>query len=198
MASKQETMMEHQGDKRGTSPGGPAPASQRSTGKSGADKATDLHALFEHGLKDIYYAEKKILRSLPKMIKAAHAPELKTALEKHRDETTGQIETLEKVFEMIGKRAKAEKCDAIDGILEEATSLLEDFGGGDAGDAAIVFSAQAVEHYEITRYGSLVAFSTALGLKQVAAALKTVLDQEYAADKSLSAMAESGINRAAA
>jgi ferritin-like metal-binding protein YciE len=157
-----------------------------------------LEDLFEHGLRDIYYAEKKILRSLPKMIKASADESLKAALEKHRDETSAQIETLEQVFEMIGKRAKAEKCDAIDGILEEATSLLEDFAGTETADAAIVFSAQAVEHYEITRYGSLVAFATALGRKDAAAALKTVLDQEHAADKALTAMAESGINRAAA
>lgn len=167
--------------------------------KAGAGAAEKgLEDLFEHGQRDMYYAEKKILRSLPKMIKAASDAGLKAALEKHRDETTAQIETLEQVFDMLGKRAKAEKCDAIDGILDEATGLLEDFSGTETGDAAIVFSAQAVEHYEITRYGSLVAFSKALGRKDAAAALKTVLDQEYAADKALSAMAESGINRAAA
>jgi ferritin-like metal-binding protein YciE len=173
--------------------------SKTAAAKAGARPAEKgLEDLFEHGLRDMYYAEKKILRSLPKMIKAASDDALKAALDKHRDETTAQIETLERVFEMLGKRAKGEKCDAIDGILEEATSLLEDFGGTETGDAAIVYSAQAVEHYEITRYGSLVAFAKALGLKEAAAALKTVLDQEYAADKALSAMAESGINRAAA
>jgi ferritin-like metal-binding protein YciE len=169
--------------------------------KKSAAKSSDakgLADLFEHGLKDMYYAEKKILRSLPKMIKAAQDPDLKQALESHRDETMTHIDTLETVFDMISKRAKAEKCDAIDGILEEATSLLEDFGGSETGDAAIVFSAQAVEHYEITRYGSLVAFAKALGLKDAATELKRVLDQEYAADKKLSGMAETGINRAAA
>lgn len=170
----------------------------KSMENSKGEKGKGLDALFEHGLKDMYYAEKKILRSLPKMIKAAEDPALKQALEKHREETTGQIEVLEQVFDMIGKRAKAEKCDAIDGILEEATSLLEDFGSSRTGDAAIVFSAQAVEHYEITRYGSLVAFATALGMTDAARALKTILDQEYAADKALSGMAEGGINRAAA
>ena len=157
-----------------------------------------LADLFEHGLKDIYYAEKKILRALPKMVKAAKDAELKAALEAHRDETAGHIETLEAVFEMMGKRPKAEKCDAIDGILEESTSLLEDFGSTETSDAAIIFSAQAVEHYEITRYGSLIAYAKALGMKDAAAKLKAVLDQEYHADKSLSAMAETGINRAAA
>lgn len=173
------------------------------TSKKASSKSTDptvkgLGDLFEHGLKDMYYAEKKILRALPKMIKAAQDPALKQALESHRDETMTHVETLETVFDMIGKRAKAEKCDAIDGILEEATGLLEDFGGSETSDAAIVYSAQAVEHYEITRYGSLVAFAKALGLKDAATSLKQVLDQEYAADKALSGMAETGINRAAA
>jgi ferritin-like metal-binding protein YciE len=168
------------------------------TGKTAASNVKGLGGLFEHGLKDMYYAEKKILRSLPKMIKAAQDPKLKQALDSHREETMGHVEALESVFEMLGKRAKTEKCDAIDGILEEASSLLEDFGGSETADAAIVFSAQAVEHYEITRYGSLVAFAKALGLSDAAAELKRVLDQEYAADKALSAMAETGINRAAA
>ncbi len=171
-------------------------AAKETTAKPATEKGLD--SLFEHGLKDIYYAEKKIYRSLPKMIKAAKDPELKLALEKHREETSGQIEILESVFEMLGKRAKPEKCDAIDGILDESNSLLEDFGNTETSDAAIVFSAQAVEHYEITRYGSLVAFAKALGLNDAAAALKQVLDQEYATDKLLSSMAESGINRAAA
>jgi ferritin-like metal-binding protein YciE len=172
--------------------------SKSSPAKSSDANVKGLADLFEHGLKDIYYAEKKILRSLPKMIKAAQDSGLKRTLEAHRDETMTHVDTLEKVFDMIGKRAKAEKCDAIDGILEEATGLLEDFGGSETSDAAIVFSAQAVEHYEITRYGSLVAFAKALGLKDAATELQRVLDQEYAADKALSGMAESGINRAAA
>jgi ferritin-like metal-binding protein YciE len=177
-------------------------SSDRSKKPASADKSAattkGLHDLFEHGLKDMYYAEKKILRALPKMIKAAHDATLKQALDSHREETMGHVEALENVFEMLGKRAKTEKCDAIDGILEEAAGLLEDFGGSETSDAAIVFSAQAVEHYEITCYGSLVAFAKALGLPDAAAELKRVLDQEYAADKALSAMAETGINRAAA
>lgn len=172
--------------------------SKTAAGGKSATSQKDLSDLFEHGLKDMYYAEKKILKALPKMIKAAQEQKLKDALEKHRDETSGHVETLESVFEMIGKRAKSEKCDAIDGILEEGTGLLEDFGGTETGDAAIIFSAQAVEHYEISRYGSLVAFATALNLKDAAKALKSVLDQEYAADKGLSAMAETGLNRKAA
>ena len=158
----------------------------------------DLDALFEHALKDMYYAEKKIYRSLPKMIKAADDPALKEALTAHRDETQGQIDVLEQVFELIGKRPKAEKCDAMDGILEEATSLLEDFTGGAANDSAIIFSAQAVEHYEISRYGSMHAYAVQLGMTEAAGLLKGILDQEYAADKSLSALAEGQLNAKAA
>lgn len=158
----------------------------------------DLEALFVHALKDMYYAEKKIYRSLPKMIKAADDAALKEGLTAHRDETQGQIEVLEQVFEMLGKRPKAEKCDAMDGILEEATSLLEDFTGGAANDSAIIFSAQAVEHYEISRYGSMHAYAVQLGMTEVAALIKGVLDQEYAADKSLTALAEGQLNAKAA
>lgn len=163
-----------------------------------ADSEKSLSDLFEHGLKDMYYAEKKILKALPKMVKAAQDPALKEALENHRVETMGHVEALESVFEMIGKRARSEKCDAIDGILEEGTGLLEDFGGTETNDVAIIFSAQAVEHYEISRYGSLVAFAKALGMNDASMVLKKVLDQEYAADKGLSGMAESGMNQAAA
>ena len=159
---------------------------------------TPLAALFEHALKDIYYAEKQIYKSLPKMIKAASDSELKEALTMHREETAGQIAVLEQVFASIGKRAKAEKCDAIDGILEEGNGLLEDFGKTGAGDAAIVFSCQAVEHYEITRYGSIVAFAKALGHTEVADMVAGILAQERATDEKLTGMAEAHINMAAA
>jgi ferritin-like metal-binding protein YciE len=158
----------------------------------------DLSNLLEHALKDIYYAEKKIYKSLPKMIKAAENPALKDGLAAHRDETAQQIEILEEIFTAMGKRPKAEKCDAIDGILEESTSLLEDFKGSTAIDAAIIFSAQAVEHYEITRYGSMQAYAKVLGLSDVAAMLGQILQQEKAADKTLSSLAESSVNAAAA
>ncbi|MCO6364654.1 ferritin-like domain-containing protein [Paracoccus sp. 08] len=163
-----------------------------------ASESKGLADLFEHALADMYYAEKKIYKSLPKMIKAANHPDLVEALTQHREETAGQIEGLEAIFALLGKRAKAEKCDAIDGILEESESLLEDFGGTAAGDAAIIFSCQAVEHYEITRYGSMSAFADALGLDEAKAHLETILDQESAADSKLSELAEDTINDAAA
>jgi ferritin-like metal-binding protein YciE len=157
-----------------------------------------LNALLEHALKDIYYAEKKIHKSLPKMIAAAGDPALKAALTTHRDETAGQISVLEQVFENMGITAKAEKCDAIDGILDESEGLLDDFGGTDTADAAIIFSCQAIEHYEITRYGSLCAFAKALGKHDAAKMLGGILAQEQSADKALTAMAEGRINKAAA
>ena len=112
-----------------------------------ADKTLD--DLFHDTLKDIYYAERKILKSLPKMARAAQHPQLKAAFEKHKDQTEGQIERLQQVFEIIGKAPRGKTCDAIEGILKEGDSLLQDFGGTQTGDAAIIFSCQAVEHYEI-------------------------------------------------
>ena len=164
------------------------------------DKQQDqkgLADLLEHGLKDMYYAERKIYRSLPKMIKAAEDPALVEALSSHREETQGHIETLEAVFELLGVRAKAEKCDAIDGILTEAESILEDFGGTMAGDAAIIFSAQAVEHYEIARYSAMIGFADALGLDDVHQKLQATLDQENSAQSKLTEMAEGSVNAAA-
>jgi ferritin-like metal-binding protein YciE len=157
-----------------------------------------LGDLFEHALADIYYAEKKIYKALPKMIKAANHPDLVEALTQHREETATQIEGLEAIFALLDKRAKAEKCDAIDGILEESESLLEDFGDSAAADAAIIFSCQAIEHYEITRYGSMSAFAEALGLDEAKAHLDTILAQESATDRKLSEIAEGSINEAAA
>lgn len=157
----------------------------------------DLSDLFEHMLKDMYYAEKKIYRSLPKMIRAANDEELKAGLTNHREETAEQIAMLEQIFELIEKRPKAEKCDAMDGILEEAESILEDFGETRAGDAAIIMSAQAVEHYEMTRYGTMLSFAEVLGMKEAVKMIRTILDQEKKADKTLSALAEGRVNYAA-
>ena len=176
------------------------PQSNKAQAKGHSEKGHSekgLADLFEHALKDIYYAEKKIHKSLPDMIKAAADPTLKAGLTEHREETAGQIERLDQIFKIMGKAAKAEKCDAIDGILDESTELLENFGGTKAGDAAIIFSAQAVEHYEITRYGSMFTYATELAMKDVAALLRETLDQEKAADKKLSGMAKSRVNYAA-
>lgn len=155
-----------------------------------------LKDLFEHAVKDIYYAERKIYKTLPKMIKAAHNSDLKAGLEAHREETGSQIERLESVFELLDKRPKAQKCDAIDGILDEGAELLEDFGKTKTGDAAIIFSCQAVEHYEITRYGSMLTYANELGLKEIASLIKETLDEEKAADAKLTKLAKTSANAA--
>ena len=173
-------------------------SSTRSSSKT-KSKAQEkkLDDLFEHALKDIYYAEKKILKALPKMIKAAHDGELKQGLENHRDETEGHVSKLEQVFSILGKTPRAVKCEAIDGILAEADGVLEDFGKTKACDAAIIFSGQAVEHYEITRYGSMHAWATSLGMDEAAEIIESILMEEKAADSKLTELAESRINYAA-
>lgn len=157
----------------------------------------NLEDLFEHALKDIYYAEKRILKALPKMVKAAQDEDLKEGLEDHRVETEGHVSKLEEIFVLMEKPAKAVKCEAIEGILSEADEVLEEFGKSKACDAAIIFAGQAVEHYEITRYGSMHAWATSLGMNEAADLLEEILNEEKAADEKLSELAESRINFAA-
>jgi ferritin-like metal-binding protein YciE len=171
--------------------------SKASARTSHSTQEKGLADLLEHGLRDMYYAEKKIYRSLPKMIKAADDDQLVECLTAHREETQEQIEILESVFELMGLRASGVKCDAIDGILEEAEGILEDFGGTLAGNAAIIFSARAVEHYEMCRYSAMEGFADALGLDEVQAKFRQILDQENAAEQKLTALAEGTINEAA-
>jgi ferritin-like metal-binding protein YciE len=153
-----------------------------------------LETLFHDTLKDIYYAERKILKALPKMARGADAPELKAAFEKHREETEGQIERLEQVFEIIGKPARGKTCDAIEGILAEGDEILEEYKGTAALDAGLIASAQAVEHYEITRYGTLKRWALVLGLDDAAALLDATLQEESATDEGLTALADSSAN----
>ena len=157
-----------------------------------------LSDLFLHTLKDIYWAEKQILKNLPKMAKATDSEELKAAFEKHRGETEVQIERLEHVFQIVGKRAQGVPCEAMQGILEENKEALEDFDGSEALDAAILAGAQAVEHYEITRYGTLATWAMELGMKDAAKLLHDTLLEEKKTDELLSKMAEARINRKAA
>lgn len=158
----------------------------------------DLNGLFKHFVRDIYYAEKKVLRTLPKMARMAEAPALKDAFEHHREETEQQIENLEKVFEHLGMKPRGVTCEAIDGILEEGKEIMEEAETGDARDAGMIAAAQAVEHYEITRYGTMIAWAKTLGMEEAATLLKANLDQEYAADSKLSKLAETTLNREAA
>lgn len=157
-----------------------------------------LDDLFVHTLQDIYYAEQQITKALPKMISKATDPALKSGFEQHLKETEGQIERIEKVFEMHGAKAKAVNCPAIDGIIKEANEIAGDVADKEVLDAALLASAQAVEHYEITRYGTLVAWAKQLGREDCASVLQQNLDEEYATDKKLTAMAESKVNRHAA
>ena len=157
-----------------------------------SEKALD--ELFLETLKDIYYAEKKILKALPKMSKGANAAELSAAFDKHLQETEGQVERLEQIFEMLGKPARGKTCPAIDGIIEEGAEILEEFKGAPALDAGLVAAAQAVEHYEIARYGTLLAWAKALGMQDAATLLEATLDEEEATDEALSELAEGGVN----
>jgi ferritin-like metal-binding protein YciE len=156
-----------------------------------------LDKLFHETLKDIYYAERKILGTLPKMARGAETPELAEAFQKHRDETEGQIERLQQVFEMIGKRPQGKTCDAIEGILAEGDEILEEFKGAAALDAGLTAAAQAVEHYEIARYGSLKAWAMALGMPEAAKLLDATLQEEIKTDQLLTKLAQKSVNRTA-
>jgi ferritin-like metal-binding protein YciE len=157
-----------------------------------------LDDLFVHTLRDIYYAEKQITKALPEMIDKATTPSLKQGFQKHLKETEGHIKRLEQVFELHGVKAKAINCPAIDGIIEETEEIAGDIADKQVMDAALIAAAQAVEHYEITRYGTLIAWATELGRSDCAALLKQNLAEEKATDKKLTEMAESRINLQAA
>ncbi|MGF6233870.1 ferritin-like metal-binding protein YciE [Inquilinus ginsengisoli] len=157
-----------------------------------------LNDLFHDTLKDIYYAEKQILKALPKMAKAAQAPELTAAFQKHLTETEGQIERLEKVFELIGKRPQGKPCEAILGILDEGKEIMEEFKGAVALDAGLVAGAQAVEHYEMARYGTLKTWATTLGLPEAAKLLDQTLQEETRTDQLLTQLGDRGLNKKAA
>ncbi|WP_075289426.1 ferritin-like domain-containing protein [Pararhizobium arenae] len=153
-----------------------------------------LEDLFLDTLKDIYFAEKQVLKALPKMARAAQSEEGKAGFLQHREETQGQIERLEQVFEILGKPARGKTCEAIQGILAEGEEIIEDFKGSPALDAGLISSAQAVEHYEIARYGTLIAWAKQLGLKDAIPLLKANLQEEEATDKKLTALAEASAN----
>ena len=153
-----------------------------------------LASLFHDTLRDIYYAERKILKSLPKMARAAQAPELKAAFEKHREETEGQVERLQQVFEIIGKPARGKTCDAIEGIIAEGDEIMEAYKDNPALDAGLLAAAQAVEHYEITRYGTLKRWAQVLGLDDAAALLDETLKEESRTDEDLIKIADARIN----
>lgn len=156
-----------------------------------------LDDLFVHMLQDIYYAEQKILKSLPGMIDKATDKSLREGLEKHRRETEGHVRRVEQVFDLHGRTPKAVDCPAIDGIIKEADETSGEIADKSVLDAALIAGAQAVEHYEITRYGTLVAWAKELGRDDCAKLLQENLDEEYAADDNLTALAEARVNQRA-
>jgi len=162
-----------------------------------AKEPKKLDDLFHDTLKDIYYAEKKILSALPKMAKAAQNPDLKAAFEKHRSETEQQVARLEQVFASIDAKPQGKKCAAIEGILDEGKEIIEDYKGSPALDAGLISAAQAVEHYEITRYGTLATWADELGNSEGAKLLKATLAEEEDTDEALSELAETTVNQQA-
>ena len=160
-------------------------------------KEKTLEDLFHDTLKDIYYAERKILKALPKMARAASSPDLKAAFEKHKDETEGHVERLQQVFELMGKRAQGKTCEAIEGIIAEGEEIIEGFKGTPALDAGLISSAQAVEHYEITRYGTLKRWAEVLGMKDAAKLLDQTLAEESKTDQALTGLADTSANEMA-
>jgi ferritin-like metal-binding protein YciE len=154
-----------------------------------------LRDLFHDTLKDIYFAEKKILTALPKMAKAAQSSKLKAAFQKHQSETEGQVERLEEVFAEIGQSPRGKTCDAILGILEEGKEIMKEYKNMPALDAGLLAAAQAVEHYEISRYGSLRTWAAELGLNRSTRLLDATLAEEKKTDASLTAIAENSVNQ---
>jgi ferritin-like metal-binding protein YciE len=156
-----------------------------------------LDELFHDTLRDIFYAEKKILTALPKMAKAAQNEDLKAAFEKHEGETEEQVTRLEQVFEAIEKKPQGKKCPAIDGIIEEGQEIIKEYKGSPALDSGLLAAAQAVEHYEISRYGTLRTWAEELGLSQAVRLLETTLEEEKNTDEALTELAEVCVNQEA-
>jgi ferritin-like metal-binding protein YciE len=155
-----------------------------------------LGELFHDTLKDIYFAEKKILATLPKLARAAQSPDLKAALEKHRDQTQEHVERLDELFEVIGKKPQGKTCAAIVGLSDEAAEIMEQYRGAPALDAGLLAVAQAVEHYEISRYGTMSIWASELGLDEAVTLLKLTLREEKATDEALTKLAETIVNTA--
>jgi ferritin-like metal-binding protein YciE len=162
-----------------------------------AKEPKTLDELFHDTLKDIYFAEKKILAALPKMAKAAQNEELSAAFEKHRDETEVQVERLERVFAIIDQKPQGKTCDAIVGLTEEGAEIMKEYKGSPALDAGLLAAAQSVEHYEISRYGTLRTWAEELGHTDAASLLEETLSEEKATDEALTRIAKSVVNQEA-
>ncbi|MDX5351107.1 MAG: ferritin-like domain-containing protein [Paracoccaceae bacterium] len=160
-------------------------------------KTQNLETLFHDTLKDIYYAERKILRALPKMARGAQSSKLRAAFEKHQEETETHIERLQQVFELMGKPARGKTCPAIDGIIEEGEEALDAYAGSPALDASLIAAAQAVEHYEMARYGTLRRWARLLDMGDAVRLLDATLQEEGATDEALTRLADTSVNQAA-
>jgi ferritin-like metal-binding protein YciE len=158
----------------------------------------NMEDLFIHGLKDIYYAEKKLVQNLPKMAKKAESDELAQAIEQHFKETQNQVARLEQVFKLCDMEPRGKKCPGIEGLIEEAKEIMEEAEDPDTLDAGMLAAAQSVEHYEISRYGTLIAWAEELGMREAASLLSETLKEEKNADRLLSQLAEGKLNREAA
>ena len=174
-------------------------ARKSSAGKSVARRKTvpndkDLNDLFYDQLKDIYFAEKQILKALPKMAKAAQSSDISAAFTKHLHETKGQVDRLERVFRLVDKPLRAKTCDAIMGILDEGKEVMDEYKGTEALDAGLLAAAQAVEHYEIARYGTLKAWANKLGFTEAVVLLDETLQQERHTDEALTSLAYAEVN----
>ena len=173
--------------------------SSKPTGRTGKMSDSEFHEFFVDELKDIYWAEKHLVKALPKMQKASTSPELAAAFEKHTSETQMHIDTLEEVFSLLGEKAAAKKCDAMEGLLEEANGIIEDTDAGSMiRDAALILAAQKVEHYEIATYGTLRTFAENMGHTDVMDLLQQTLDNEKETDVTLTLVAVNSINDKAA
>jgi len=157
-----------------------------------------LEDLFLHMLKDVYHAEKQAMRAMPKMAKSVESEELREAFKTHQVETEQQVQRLEQIFEMLGKKPRGETCEAIQGLVEEAKEVMDEAEDPDVMDAGILAAAQAIEHYEIARYGTMRAWAEELGMKDAAKLLQQTLDEEKKTDKLLSELAIARLNREAA
>jgi ferritin-like metal-binding protein YciE len=167
--------------------------------KGDTEKDSMLLEFFHGEIKDIYWAEKHLLKAIPKMSKAATSPELKEAFNNHLEETRGHVERLDQVFELLGARPQAKKCEAMDGITKEGDSIVEETEAGTATrDVGLILAGQKVEHYEISTYGGLVQLARNLGHDDIAEILKTTLDEEKTADETLTSIAEENVNYTAA
>ncbi len=160
--------------------------------------ASTLQELFLSTLQDIYHGEKQILRALPKMAKNASAPELKQAFQHHYDQTEGQVDRLQRVFELLNKSARGKTCEAIEGLVEEGKEVMSEAQSGEVMDAGLIAAAQAVEHYEIARYGTLRSWAQQLGMQEAAQLLDQTLQEEKQTDELLNKIAMSSVNRKAA